>query len=85
MLDLFASDVSFDELADGGTDDADGGGTARKVAVNPELEELATAEARYNQRAGWGAGGRRGRNSGSRRPPMPLTRIRASRPQIIQS
>ena len=92
IYDLFESDVSFDEAADGGQPT----GISEKYRVNPELLELARAESRFNQRGGhWGgarSGPRGGNRSGRRdrgRPAgggAPINRIaRASRPQVIAS
>ena len=87
ILDLFATDVSFDETAGA---DAGPSGSGGKVKVNPELQELARSESRLNQRGRWsgprsGPGGRKPANA--RRGPSgsnALTRTpRASRPQVI--
>ncbi|WP_066297773.1 DEAD/DEAH box helicase [Arthrobacter luteolus] len=91
ILDLFATDVSFDEAAE----DSDGSaGIKDRFKVNPELQELARAESRLNQRARWGSGrsgpgGRsqarsQSRGSGASGAGGTLTRTpRASRPQVI--
>ena len=91
ILDLFESDVSFDEAAE-----PEQQGIQERYRVNPELLELARTESRLNQR-GHGGGhwggprgsshgrkdrGGRGPNSGRSGPP--ITRIpKASRPAVI--
>ncbi|WP_028278711.1 DEAD/DEAH box helicase [Arthrobacter sp. H5] len=78
MLDLFAGEVAFDEAAPEGS----ATGADDRYDVNPELLELATTELRLNQRARWGAGGRRGRGNPQRAGQVSRVR-RASRPQVI--
>ncbi|MCC3298783.1 DEAD/DEAH box helicase [Arthrobacter caoxuetaonis] len=87
IVDLFATDVSFDEAAD---DSERPAGIQEKVKVNPELLDLARNESRLNQRSRWGSqrpgsGGRKyERGRGSSAPAAPQTRTpRASRPQVI--
>ncbi|MCG2622151.1 DEAD/DEAH box helicase [Arthrobacter sp. I2-34] len=82
ILDLFASEVAFDEAAPALASDS-----ARpdsRYTVNPELVKLASSESRLNRSANWGRpGGRRGRRVPGR-PVQTLTRIpKASRPQVI--
>ncbi len=78
LLELFASDVPFDEAV--GEGDV---GAEDRYSVNPELLRLAQSESRSNQRSGWGAGGRR-RGRRPSRPAPPESRIRrATRPQVI--
>ncbi|MBP3036390.1 DEAD/DEAH box helicase [Arthrobacter sp. zg-ZUI100] len=88
IMDLFESDVSFDEAA--GPEQQ--GGVQERYRVNPELQELARAESRINQRGHGGHwGGSRGsshssRRDGSRRGHAgpPISRIpKASRPAVI--
>jgi ATP-dependent RNA helicase HelY len=81
ILDLFASDVAFDEAAPAMSA---GTGTADRYEVNPELLELAYAEQKFNRAANWGRpGGRRGKRTPTR-PQQPMSRVRrASRPQVI--
>ncbi|MFD1211529.1 DEAD/DEAH box helicase [Arthrobacter sp. GCM10027362] len=81
ILDLFASEVAFDEAAPASED---GPAPDSRYTVNPELMKLATSEHRLNRGAGWGRpGGGRGRR-GPSRPVQPMTRVpKASRPQII--
>ncbi len=78
LVELFASDVPFDETV--GEGDV---GAQDRYSVNPELLRLAQSESRSNQRSGWGAGGRRrGRHPARSAPPEPRVR-RATRPQVI--
>ncbi|GAA1338798.1 DEAD/DEAH box helicase [Arthrobacter roseus] len=78
LMELFASDVPFDETV--GAGDV---GAQDRYTVNPELLRLAQAESRSNQRSGWGAGvRRRGRQPARSAPPEPRVR-RATRPQVI--
>jgi ATP-dependent RNA helicase HelY len=50
IMDLFESDVSFDEAAE----PEQPAGIQERYRVNPELLELARAESRINQRGHWG-------------------------------
>ena len=81
ILDLFASDVAFDEAV---PSSSSGQGAAGRFEVNPELLELAYSEQKLNRSASWGRpGGRRGKRQPPR-PQQPVTRIRrASRPEVI--
>lgn len=78
ILDLFATDTPFDEVS--GEDAARG-----DFVVNPELVELARADAQLNSRARFGHRGRTRRGPERGRPggaPPSVTRT-ASRPQVI--
>lgn len=85
IMDLFESDVSFDEAAE----PEQPAGIQERYRVNPELLELARAESRINQRGHWG--GSRGSSRGGRRDAPrrghagpPMSRIpKASRPAVI--
>ena len=85
IMDLFESDVSFDEAAE----PEQPAGIQERYRVNPELLELARSESRINQRGHWGGphgSSRSGRRDAPRRghagPPM--SRIpKASRPAVI--
>ena len=87
IMDLFESDVSFDEAAA----PAQPAGIQERYRVNPELLELARAESRINQRGGGHWGGSRGSSRGGRRDAPrrgqggpPMSRIpKASRPAVI--
>ncbi|NKX49662.1 DEAD/DEAH box helicase [Arthrobacter deserti] len=82
ILDLFASEVAFDEAAPASEEEA-----ARpdsRYTVNPELVRLASSEPRPNRSANWGRPAGRRTRRGPGRPAQPMTRIpKASRPQII--
>ena len=88
IIDLFESDVSFDEAAE----PEQPAGVQERYRVNPELLELARAESRINQRGHGGHwGGSRGSARGGRRDANrqanagpPISRIpKASRPAVI--
>ncbi|GAB3522151.1 DEAD/DEAH box helicase [Arthrobacter monumenti] len=82
ILDLFAADVSFDEMAP----ELETGAALKEYEVNPELLSLANAETRVTHRGRGYAQRGRGRNrriEQERRPLQTRTR-RASRPQVIK-
>ncbi|WDF31836.1 DEAD/DEAH box helicase [Arthrobacter agilis] len=80
LIDLFAGDIAFDEAAPAGAE----AGARDQYDVNPELLDLASNEIRLNQRANWGAGGRRGKSRNGRGgPPQQTVVRRATRPQVI--
>ena len=82
LIDLFAGDVPFDEAAPAGAQ----AGARDQYDVNPELLDLASNEIRLNQRANWGAGGRRGKSRSGRGGPAQMTVVRrATRPQVISA
>ncbi|QDW29790.1 DEAD/DEAH box helicase [Arthrobacter sp. KBS0702] len=100
IVDLFAGDTSFDEIAPAGetavsaTAETAGSGVITERAgfeVNPELLSMARAESQMNVRGRFGHGGRnqRQRNQRSQRAQAPQgTRSpvrKASRPQVIAS
>ncbi|WP_026818453.1 DEAD/DEAH box helicase [Arthrobacter castelli] len=80
ILDLFATDVSFDEMADELRQ-----GALPEYEVNPELVSLANAENRFSRGRGpvQRGRGRKRRFEQDRRPPQTRTR-RASRPEVIR-
>ncbi|EMY35601.1 superfamily II RNA helicase [Arthrobacter crystallopoietes BAB-32] len=81
ILDLFASDIAFDEAVPALSS---GTGAGSRYEVNPELLELAYSEQKLNRASNWGRpAGRRGKRPPSR-PQQPVSRIRrASRPEVI--
>lgn len=82
LIDLFAGDVAFDEAAPAGAE----AGARDQYDVNPEALDLASNEIRLNQRANWGAGGRRGKSRAGRGGPPQQTIVRrATRPQVISA
>ncbi|HKU30733.1 MAG TPA: DEAD/DEAH box helicase [Arthrobacter sp.] len=99
IVDLFAGDTSFDEIAPGAPEPGssvpvvsagkDRNSRQKEFEVNPELLSMARAESQMNSRARYGHGGRnrrgqdRQRNSGSGEQRSPVRK--ASRPQIIAS
>ncbi len=97
IVDLFAGDTTFDEIAPAGdaavsatTETADL--SARTgFEVNPELLSMARAESQMNFRGRFGHGGRSQRNQRSQQRqrddvPQPMSPVRkASRPQVIAS
>lgn len=97
IVDLFAGDTTFDEIAPAGdaavsatTETADL--SARTgFEVNPELLSMARAESQMNFRGRFGHGGRSQRNQRSQQrqrddAPQPMSPVRkASRPQVIAS
>lgn len=99
IVDLFAGDTSFDEIAPAG--EADPAATTETAAlstragfeVNPELLSMARAETQMNFRGRFGHGGRnqrqqrnqpRQRDDGPQGGPLSPVR-KASRPQVIAS
>jgi ATP-dependent RNA helicase HelY len=99
IVDLFAGDTTFDEIAPAGeaeaaattalTDSADPG-TLPGFEVNPELLSMARAESQMNFRGRFGHGGRNDRRQQRQRDDAPQGGPRspvrkASRPQVIAS
>ncbi|XAS62596.1 DEAD/DEAH box helicase [Micrococcaceae bacterium Sec5.8] len=97
IVDLFAGDTSFDEIAPAGEAAAAAASTASAAVdtrpdfeVNPELLSMARAESQMNFRGRFGHGGRNQRRHSGRRDEVPQGGPRspvrkASRPQVIAS
>lgn len=99
IVDLFAGDTSFDQIAPGATDggtplpaavqEADRISRQKEFEVNPELLSMARAESQMNFRGRFGHGGRsrrrqdRQRDNSAAEQRSPVRK--ASRPQIIAS
>ncbi|MDQ0821042.1 ATP-dependent RNA helicase HelY [Arthrobacter sp. V4I6] len=99
IVDLFAGDTSFDEIAPAGEADASATtetadlSTRPGFEVNPELLSMARAESQMNFRGRFGQGGRNQRNQRNQQsqrddalqggPRSPVRK--ASRPQVIAS
>ncbi len=96
IIDLFAGDTTFDEIAPAGDPDDPAQGTAAPASdkrpgyeVNPELLSMARAESQMNFRGRFGHGGRNTRRQQRPRdepqggPRSPVRK--ASRPQVIAS
>jgi ATP-dependent RNA helicase HelY len=96
IVDLFAGDTSFDEIAPAGeadvsaTTETAGPSTRQGFEVNPELLSMARAESQMNFRGRFGHGGRNQRRQQRQRDDAPQGGPRspvrkASRPQVIAS
>jgi ATP-dependent RNA helicase HelY len=96
IVDLFAGDTSFDEIAPAGeadvsaTTETAGPSTRQGFEVNPELLSMARAESQMNFRGRFGHGGRNQRRQQRQRDDAPQGAPRspvrkASRPQVIAS
>jgi ATP-dependent RNA helicase HelY len=97
IVDLFAGDTSFDEIAPAGETGAAAATTETAVLssrpgfeVNPELLSMARAESQMNFRGRFGHGGRNDRRQRNQRDDAPQGGPRspvrkASRPQVIAS
>ncbi|MEZ2391565.1 DEAD/DEAH box helicase [bacterium RCC_150] len=92
IVDLFAGDTSFDEIAPGagdtGTAEPERKPGQKEFEVNPELLSMARAESQMNFRGRFGHGGRSRRRQDRQRESSAEQRSpvrKASRPQIIAS
>ncbi|WP_309079746.1 DEAD/DEAH box helicase [Zhihengliuella sp.] len=82
VIDLFAGDLAFDQIAD---DVADGRETDIRAMVNPELLKLAQRDLRSGFRSSRPQRGRGGRRPADRRPDEGVQKFKMSRPEMVLS